>query len=407
MAKGQNANQAPKAPPEPKTVISVTTNPSILNGDLYETQINVRVVRNGNVWANGQVNVYRGANRVASLVLGVNGEVSYVHPEPSVKAGQSIPLVFRVDTGEAAETTINIDLLAKVNKGIDPVYMSLRSFVAPNWQATVRAHVLNVNRAPMEGVEVDFLFDGQTVTISTNKKGIAEFVPGRVLRAGERTTVEASTDGIPDGKTKVRLRRPPAWTPASVRWSTAWWFGNNNGRALLYIIIAMILAIICFNVGFGDPLFGDSAKLTVHQEKFNAIAKDFAPEAVVKAPVSKGTWQHWLWLVTIPFAIFSLLNIPYALRDELADGCSEALDILLNKYSATASDPLIDQLAHWSGNFARLHKNQIKTSVGVSEAKADNSEDKGPSFFKMFKTEMAVEMLVTVIPALYRSITKK
>jgi hypothetical protein len=183
--------------------------------------------------------------------------------------------------------------------------------------------------------------------------------------------------------------------------------------------MAVILWFRCFSIGWGDPILNPPAtELSVQQQMYNEVVLSVNPDLIIRPEVSKGNWQKYFWFFSFLWTIFSFVYALLSPREEIIEGFRNGVDKIIDKLrqtSDTASDPLIDKLIAWSQTHARARaqkqpKATIATTTTGTEATTETEAPKTKkalTFWDVFKSDMISEIIIDLIPPIFKAAFKK
>lgn len=380
------------------------------NDNGYTIPIELRVVAGGKAFIGERIRVKKGITEIpgVNLITGADGEIIYEHKEPASSAGKSIELIFQLTGADSAETRVTIPLPAvaeekkRTEKSNDPEMITLTRH---HMGGGLFAITIRVTKAGGVGVRVPVVIEygGRQIEISTDEQGnVAYELPTPVLCGGV-LEVRAIVSGIQD-PAKLTLRMPRAPRPRATDECGGWLFGTNNGRAIFFIGIMIVLWSSCFLVGFGEPALSSThIQLTEQQKIFNTMADGIDQSLIIKETGNVGNWQKWLWLGSLIWTIFTFVYTLLSLREEIADTTREWFEVIMNRSSTHSGDPLFEKIANWVGV-----QGVAKAKIEITKTESESAAGKGHlSFWDVLKSDMISEILIGLIPTLFRRVVSR
>ncbi|MDD5291103.1 MAG: hypothetical protein PHZ04_03230 [Patescibacteria group bacterium] len=235
-------------------------------------------------------------------------------------------------------------------------------------------------------------YNGVQEEFTTTSQG--NFVSGAIIipPKDKEIYVKGIVSGIQDPVIlHVRRPRPPS-TAAGSCWSPL----NNNGRARYFLIAAVLFWIFCLKIGFGGPLI--DMHLSDQQLYYNELVSEVNPG---HAFVSTGNWNKVAWLFTFIWTIFAILYAILSFREEIAEEVAQILDGIVDKPYVTASDPLMERIASWSGGWAigrKMAPDSAQPSTAAGSAQPSTAGPaKSMSFWRLLQSEFLAEILADIL----------
>lgn len=410
----QTQPQQPK--PEPITIKAIVGS---ISETLTDFMVRVKVeARRGNVRVDGNISVIEGIDPIDTFQL-INGDGFYHITEPLASAGSSRTLTFILDgpqdiRGEAVVKFPEKETKKRETKP-DPEELQVTRHRQADGTNTLFVRVVD---AVGNGVKtiVQICAEGHIHDVPTDKNGMAIWAAPKKLKARKTVDADVCVSGISE-KAKVVLRGPRPHDPKRGKvWTKKWWFKENNGRGVLLLIAMVAIWILALVIGPGDPLISFDHTQLSPQELFYNLGTDNYKVVVDKAPtilhVLGNAACKFVWFFLAPIlTIFAILYFVFSLREEVAEGIIEGLELLVDRPYVKAQDPLAERVMSWAGVRSTARKNPVQPTITTPQPQTEESaqtEEKAKHprrhvpFWELFRSDLASDLLVEVIPQVLR-----
>jgi len=406
--------QQPK--PEPTTVKAIV---GAISETLTDFMVRIKVeARRGNMRVDGTVSIVEGIDTIDSLRLN-NGDGFYNITESFSSAGTTRTLTFVLDGPQDIRDNAVIkfperEAKKKATKP-DPDQLQITRHRMADGANTIFARVVDALGNGIKTV-VQVCAQGVIYDLPTDKNGTAVWPFPRCLNPRETVDADICVTGIVE-KAKVILRGPrPNHAGRPAAWTWGWWYGTNNGRGVALLIAMVAIWIIALVIGPGDPLISFGHTELSAQEKFYNAGADIYKATVDQAPgllhaVGNAVCK-FVWLFLAPLlTIFAILYFVFSLREEIAEGIIEGLELLVDRPYVRSKDPLAERIMAWSGVYATAKKAGLvrqplqapETEEKTEETKTEQPKGRGHvSFWELFRSDLASDLLVVVLPQVIR-----
>jgi hypothetical protein len=394
MVKGYKGEQKPALRAEIKVEVGETKQ----NAREFSTSILIISTKAGSAFK-AKFRVQRGKDVAGaeSFTTDDDGMYIFISVEPLNNAGKTISLKFLL-IGTDAETSAEIKLpvIEAATTGLkdDPEELEITPHHDGGGKFMLFCRVVTTGGVGIK-TNVHIIAGREEEDVPTSDNGHGQYVLTQTLVPGEKVKVKATVSGIP-GAANTVLRRSKDPEPerelATKMDKVKCLFGTNNRRAMIFIVVAMLLWTICYNIGLGDPIFNPpTTKLSESQVIFNELASKIDPSEVILEPTvkSQGDWPRKVWFFSIIWTIFTLIYAPLSLRDEVAEGLKEGFEKLMDNRPAVARDPMFDRIIAWSGARGIARKSKAKVEGKDKDDKKDKKD-----FWTLFQSDMLSEIVM-------------
>lgn len=418
--RGQQRQQQPR---QPRVVINLTLGDHQIDNGVFKLPLLAQVVRDGQNVGQAEVRFRVGVNKFEPQRTDANGECEFEFTTEQKDQPQTIELTAILSGQLAAERKVTITVPGKAQQQKqkdDPESLVLyRHEVSPGVYC-VFARVTKVGGDGMK-TKVQIVIEGNSFYLETDDQGNADFLTNEtralgvgVVEEGKSIVVKGTVSGIKQAAT-LKIRRLSTRPPADDLEGLGKIWGTNNRRALLFLALMVVFWILCFFIGWGNPVFGTNApaeELTTAQTIYNQVLGTTDPSMRIPAPMTedKGDWQKYCWLFSLVWTLFALIYAPLSLREEVAEGLQEAFQKITEKNSAKADDPLYQRIAAWSGSLAAARPagavvQQAEKSESKKDDKAGSSDPHAKiGFLKLLGSDVLAEIITEAIPAISKNI---
>ncbi len=406
--------QQPK--PEPTTVKAIV---GAISETLTDFMVRIKVeARRGNMRVDGTVSIVEGIDTIDSLRLN-NGDGFYNITESFSSAGTTRTLTFVLDGPQDIRDNAVIKFPERETKKKaakpDPEELQVSRHRQANGTNSLFVRVVDTVGNGIKTV-VQICSEGALHSVSTDTNGTAVWTAPRQLNARETVDADVCVTGIAE-KAKVVLRGPrPDHTGRPAAWTWQWWYGTNNGRGVALLIAMVAVWVVALVIGPGDPLISFSHTELSPQEIFYNQGTDYYEAVTDPAPgvlhaIGNGICKIvWFFLAPL-LTLFAPLYFFFSLREEIAEGFIEGLELLVDRPYVKAQDPLAERVMSWAGVRSTARRNPIRPTATTPEPQTEESiqpeekEKQHPhhvSFWELFRSDLASDLLVEVIPQVLR-----
>jgi hypothetical protein len=111
----------------------------------------------------------------------------------------------------------------------------------------------------------------------------------------------------------------------------------------------------------------------------------------------------WLLIITILVLIYAI----FSLREEIAEGVEDGFERLFDKSYSKAGDPFFERVAKFVGSYkvARRNPPTVTQPTTTAPSSTPSASDSGhPSLATLFKLDLLSDIVVSVVPAIFRRI---
>lgn len=357
----------------------------------FEIPLEVRVTRFGNVVSSTGVLFKEGTTDIATDTTDSSGIVNYIFKPPFTAAGKNVTLrVLLKDRVEEANFTIS---LPKDEKKIDhdPEHLDMIGLINnETGDAAISVRVTDERGYGIENRKVTFLFSlkkGKEPNgeVTTNPEGHGLFLMPFQLSEGEVVRVMADVSGIRK-HCSIVLRRKEDPEQSGIdrffdRIKYLRFLNSNNRRCAVALLISVILWIVCFYIGFGDPL-------------------------ISKPEVVSTNWERHFWFWTFVWTIASFVYVPIAFREEW----TEAWRNIRNKFDDEATDSVGDPFMESA--FDRLSSVGSTSKGKISRVESESATKGGGvsgrfGIGTLFGIDLLAEFVTELLPKMFVKVFKK
>ncbi|MFA6513796.1 MAG: hypothetical protein WCT50_00705 [Patescibacteria group bacterium] len=258
-------------------------------------------------------------------------------------------------------------------------------------------------------LNVDVIFNNTKYVVKTDKRGIGEFIVPGVIAPGADLPLQAIVSGIED-HARIRITRPKRRGKRRKKFSAAWFFKTNNGRAFLLMCTAAVFWVWAICIGVGQPLFHQNwfrndDGFSKQELVYNQVMEQAFPEQThpIRPTEVSGHWHHWIWKAAFILTLIFLIYGPLSLREEIAEEFGLVVERLRDRDYVQAGDPWFEKLVAWSGAYAvARHKEPVVTSTDSSTPAPTR---KGPMWSE-FPVHLVSDAVVEFVPAIFRAMFK-
>lgn len=366
MAKQTKSN----VPPAPVWNLKVEFGDIKRNSTGFDVPIEVRVTQNGNAVPLAEVILKRGINNLASKITNPSGIAMYTFNPPLSDAGKSINLRVLLKN-RIEEENINISLPSE-EKGSskDPEHLDVMGRVDnKTGDAVIRVTVTDEKGYGLANRVVTLFYNLEEHPVKTNPQGSKLHKLKVPLEPGEEIKVIADVSGIRK-KSKITLIREKALDPKASR---------NNRISLCLLLASLVLWIICFKIGFGDPL-------------------------ISKPEIESSNWERYFWLGTFFWTIISVLYVPVAFREEWAQAWKNAKHKIDDPMSDSVGDPFIESTIDEIKDLSSSSKGKI-SSTNINQTSRQGATGRY-GLGTLFSIDLLAEFVMELLPKMFVKIFK-
>ncbi len=286
-----------------------------------------------------------------------SGEAVFNYPR-TIARNESLPVVISVPGITEQETVILSHVpLPKT----DPVQLNVRQSHDGFGNYTVFFRITDHDGNGLEEM-VTINYRDRQINVKADCHGQASWQCPDNIQPGCEEAVTAAVSGITETAT-IKLRRRSCLPPMPSKRSLRWWFGVNNGRAIIFLAIMVTFWIKCYSTIPDGPIIHKPTQQTVAEHNFDEVTKlveaartknlaqlDKAPNFISQlgsqptAKDSKKPDNGKLYLFTIIWTVFTFIYAILSLREEFADGLGEVIEKMRSD-EKMANDPLVERLA--------------------------------------------------------------
>lgn len=373
----------------------------------YRVTIKVTVF-SGNVAAVGQtVTIEEGVSVLFSGTTNNFGQI--IFEETGALKDEEQTRTFEIKLpGHKVDESREIIIPAKVKIAVpdnDPEKLVLSRFHDGNGNFRVHIRVLK-HRGVAVQTMVSIWYRGTYYQVPTGASGEAVFdVPG-TLQCGDSFQLSATVSGITDAA-KLKISRPRLAIQTVPSFTRDWWIGTNNGRAFLMLCFSAFLWLFCLMIGTGEPIINDmtfrseETGFSAQEELYNRIVAPVDPSYQIAAKEHDGEWKHFFWKLAFLITVISLIYAPLSLREEIAEGVREGAEKMLDRSDAQAGDPTFEKLIKWAGVYSVARREQQEKTAPTGKTAPDGGH---PSFGTLFSSDLLSEIVVKVVPAVFKRV---
>lgn len=411
MTRNQNNGQAGQAP---KLGLEATTFVDANN-------INIRIRTSRGIFPGPQmVLIHRDHQEVARVITDTAGFYNYADSYTQIDKKQVFLFeVFLAAGTEKASLTVEIpEKEVVITKKDDPQKVILIRTNDGNGNFRVFIRLLKMQGYGLE-TDVDVIFDGNRYAVRTDNRGLYCFCVPRSIQPGENFPLQVIVNGIEDhARLKIARRNPRLHGPR--RFSPAWFFRTNNGRAFILMCLALVFWTWAAIIGIGKPLIhaylfrGDNGlsrlEMTYNKVMEQAYEAD-AKTLVIQPTEVPGGWHHVIWKIAVILTLILLIYGPLSLREEIAEEISLAVENMMDRDYVKAGDPWFEKLVAWTGTYAVARNKQATASSVVSDSSATKKSATPDAHKKEawghFPLYLLSDIVAEFVPAIFRAIFRR
>lgn len=267
----------------------------------------------------------------------------------------------------------------------NPEYLFTRGYVnQATGDATVTVRVVDQHENGLLS-NVQLWANGQVIEEDTNVYGRLHYHFTYALSEGEEIKVIASVCGPTKGileESQITLKRRV--TPKQSAFD-AWmskkgitrWLNSNNRRAKLMIVFMIISWVICWKIGWGNPL-------------------------LVQPEVDLGDWQKKYWLYSLFFTIITFAYSVWSMREEFDELKEDVINGIVDRSHSVAGDMRVEKMMKFADHIGIGRKRTVPgagpTTVYSAPAHSSgNSKNFGFAMIAAFVAETFLEIVPKAI----------
>lgn len=428
----QNANRNQGSGQSPKTSINVTPTSQDF-GDRVQITFEVAVFNGNNPVTAQSIVLMDGVSRIAQATgagtTGTNGIGMLQVEVPLTDKEQQ--KMFRVSLDGRPET-FSFPVLIPAKKKVAEAKNSAESLIAMKYQndngdVRFKLRLLKNNGEGIENQIIAAWFRGRDVQVTTNAIGEALFpepgIRNRIsLCEGDEEDIVFTTSGIKK-EAKMKLIRRIVLNQARA-FSSGWWFGTNNGRAFVLLLLVILMWFVALKYGPGNPVAGESlfngkdgfsASERYYNETATRYGRAIAPTSTENNFIFFGLIAKkkiWIWALILTFAF--IIYFPIAAREEIAEAIEDIKVKLIDRSIVKVDDPFFEKLVASANSigFARdPSSNEVQfgpvsssTAAHPEDLNRDGKKDKGgfgSSFLSFLSLDLLGDLLVGITKRIF------
>lgn len=412
--KNNTTKEAPKASEEKtaKPQLEIKTVVGTIKADpdagTYKLSVEVSVFMGGRPLSNRQVEVREKLRVVTNgltdnrgvLVLKIAGELKD-------KATDKQFRICLIGTTEEVIITAVVPGKHQVAGSNDPESLSIYRYHDKQGNFRILVRILKAKGAGLIA-PFSIWFKGQRTDYETDKNGLFSF-PVSPVCEGDDEQLLAFANGIEE-KAKLRIYYPKR--KENFRNKPNWIISTNNGRALIFMAVVIIFWLgIFFSIDspvISPDLFRDSETGLSAAEKFyNESAKIADSTVMIRPREISGSISDNLWILGSVFSVIAIFYFILSWREEVLEGIEMGLEKIIDRNSDRADDPVIEKWMKHFGMMSQVGSAKI-TGVSNSTTPVQESGSGGhPSLGTLFKLDLMSDILVEIMPAIFKKIFGK
>lgn len=375
----------------------------------YELSVEVSVFLGDTALKNRQVEIRDGIKTIASGVTDNRGIVHLaVQGKLEKKEFNKQFRICLVGTPEERTITIPLPDKSKGSGDNDPETLAIYRYHDKQGNFRILVRIL---KAKGSGIIAPFStwYKGVRTDYKTNKHGMFDFPISGVCR-GDDEQILVFVDGIEE-KAKLRIHYPDK--KPSYRDEEKWFINTNNGRALILMAMVLIFWIGIF-LSIDTPvitpdIFRNTATgLSAAEQSFNESARLADSTLIIQPHQIAGSIPDKVWIFGIIFSILAVFYFILSWREEIFDGIESGFERIIDKNSDKANDPIVERWMKYFGMMHKVGRQQIKvTDTDNSSAAAESDKGGHPSLGTLFKLDLMSDVLVEIVPAIFKKIFGK
>lgn len=444
--------------------------PDTQGKEVFFAPLEIRVTDNNRPRPGVKVWAKKGVTDICSGSTDQNGFfICTDYTEPLEEAGKTVALRLIAD-GATQEVNLTFELPQKKEEEkpkepekSEPTRLDIEGYYKKDTNDFfIYARVTDGMGKPIKEVTLMFIVDGTNFSEETGEDGLVSFFLSHHMEKkdgdlwwpdpGQLLKLRVFCPGIEEAA-EITLYRPKNPEPEMGR--LEWLWKKKNGWAVLSLGFAFTLWIYCAVIGWGDPLINPpQTVLSPQQEIYNQAGEEINPsekkevrvdDGLIKSNLKavknlclsmgsgigicsppknnngteeqvyqayggqyypqygKGNWQKKNWIITLIISFLSLIFASFILREEVAAEIREWLRKVRVRSSSQVSDPLWEKLAKRFNVLSVAYKKRNGEEGGMEKAAAKHDF----SFWDLFKSDLLSDMLVELLPALFRAVVKK
>lgn len=320
---------------------------------------------------------------------------------------------------EEGSLTIRIPALVKVDQpkvDNDPELLILRSHHDGYGNFTVMVRVLK-DRGYGLSLPVTIWYQGQAYNLITDNQGESVFAVPEILCPGDSREIVATVSGIEEAS-RLTLHFRQRMVQPYEKYSSAWFFRTNNGRAMILacaFLMSLILALTFSGLNsslLNKQTFRDDSGLSKQENIYNRTIGLMAPKAEIK-PVAKITDSNLapgFWKLTLILFFILAVYGPLAWREEIKEAIVETAESIFDRTTTKSNDPNWEHLAKFLGNFHVARRQTITVSDSADSTGSNSPADREHghhSWVNFFTASMITEVVFELLPKIFRKIFTK
>jgi len=367
MAPNQRQNRSAQ-----KVDIIPTLGKNFISGGNFNIPIEIRVIKNGRSFATS-IDFKQDTNLISRSNTDMNGVANFMFVAPTADAGKNIQLRFHLTHSvEEISFSLTIPQVPSI-AGTDPVQLLCAAYVdqcsgAAYVNVRVTDHKGNGLTKKVNFFVQDPLYASRLRSVTTSNQGVAIFSYPRLLNYDEEIEIIGQISGIEQIR-KVCLERYPEPVDPEIA-------HRNNIRFRWFMCAAVISWIICWIVGWGDPI-------------------------LVKPKHSTGDWQKYFWLISFLWTIFSIFYGIFSIREEALQIWLDFKRRYLSHNITKARDSKLERAIEIAENLGIKDHNLSSPDPRAPVIGNVEKRQKGPSFFKLLSSDFIAELVSDFIPKIF------